>query len=160
VILDASPARERWFVGLGAASAFVAVAAGAFGAHGLRDALPADRLEVFETAARYQMFHALSLIVAGMLSVRRRGRGAPAAGWLFLIGTVLFSGSLYALALSGVRAFGAVTPVGGVAWLVGWAFLGLSAMKPRVIIAEIEPEEVITVGIEDVEDVEATSHNP
>jgi uncharacterized membrane protein YgdD (TMEM256/DUF423 family) len=145
VFLDASPARERWFVGLGAASAFVAVAAGAFGAHALREALPPDRLAVFETAARYQMYHALAVLAAGMLAVRRRGRSAPAAGWLFLLGTVLFSGSLYALALTGVRAWGAVTPWGGLAWLAGWAILAAAATKPRVIVAEIEPEEVIRV---------------
>jgi uncharacterized membrane protein YgdD (TMEM256/DUF423 family) len=145
VFLDASPARERWFVALGAASAFVAVAAGAFGAHALRETLPADRLAIFETAARYQMFHALAILAAGMLSVRRRGRSAPAAGWLFLIGTVLFSGSLYALTLTGARAWGAVTPWGGVAWLAGWAILALAATKPRVIVAEIETEEVIHV---------------
>jgi len=145
VFLDAGPARERSFVGLGAASAFVAVAAGAFGAHGLRESLTPDRLAVFETAARYQMFHALALVVAGMLSTRRRGRSAPAAGWLFLLGTVLFSGSLYALALTGQGWWGAVTPFGGTAWLAAWAVLGLAAVKPRVIVAEAEPERVVRV---------------
>lgn len=149
MFLDASPARERTFVGLGAASAFVAVAAGAFGAHGLREALTPDRLAVFETAVRYQMVHALALVAAGLLATRRRGRGVPAAGWLFLLGTVLFSGSLYALALTGTSAWGAVTPFGGVAWLAGWAILALASRKPRVIVAEVEPERVITVDPEE-----------
>ena len=146
MFLDATPARERSFVGLGAASAFVAVAAGAFGAHALRDALPPDRLEIFETGARYQMFHALALIAAGLLSTRRRGRGAPAAGWLFLLGTVLFSGSLYVLALSGVRWWGAVTPLGGLSWLAGWLILALAAVRPRVKIVELEDEQIVTVA--------------
>ncbi len=149
MFLEASPSRERTFIGLGAMSAFVAVAAGAFGAHGLRDTLTPDRLAVFETAARYQMYHALALLAVGLLSTRRRGRGAPAAGWLFLLGTVLFSGSLYVLALSGVRWWGAVTPFGGVAWLLGWALLALAARKPRVIVAEIDPEQVVTVPASD-----------
>lgn len=120
---------ERAFVGLGAASAFLAVAAGAFGAHGLRDTLTPDRLATWETAARYQMYHALALVAVGLLAAR--GRGTPAAGWLFVAGTVLFSGSLYVLALSGVGAWGAVTPFGGVAWLAGWAVLAFAARKPR-----------------------------
>ena len=148
MFLDASPSRERTFLALGAASAFMSVAAGAFGAHLLRETLAPDLLEIFETGARYQMFHALALIVAALVSTRRRGRAAPAAGWFFLIGTVFFSGSLYALALSGVRAWGAVTPLGGVAWLAGWALLAFAAVKPRVIVAEAEPETRITVGTE------------
>ena len=120
---------ERTFTGLGAASAFLAVAAGAFGAHGLRDALTPDRLVGWETAARYQMYHALALVAAGLLAGRRSGRGTTVAGWLFVAGTVLFSGSLYVLALSGVRAAGAVTPLGGVAWLAGWAVLALTASR-------------------------------
>jgi uncharacterized membrane protein YgdD (TMEM256/DUF423 family) len=129
LILESSPARERQFLFLGALSAFVAVAAGAFGAHGLRGRLAPDLLAVFETGVRYHLVHALALIVVALVVPRRRGRAAPAAAWLFVLGTVLFSGSLYVLALSGVRAWGAVTPFGGVAWLAGWALLALAAIQ-------------------------------
>ena len=117
------------FAVAGAISAFIAVAAGAFGAHALREALPADRLQVFETAARYQMFHALALLVVGLSTF---GAGEGAALWAaraFVIGTIFFSGSLYTLALSGVRAWGAVTPLGGVVWLAGWIILALAASR-------------------------------
>ncbi len=113
-------AGESRFFSIGAFSAFLAVAAGAFGAHGLRGRLSPEMLSVFETGARYQMYHALALLAAGWASGRWPGRRAVAAGWLFAAGTVLFSGSLYALALTGIRSFGAVTPAGGVCFLVGW----------------------------------------
>ena len=141
MILAGSTANERLFLLLGAVSGFVAVALGAFGAHLLAGALPADRLAVFETGARYQMFHALALVGSALVVGRRRGRAAPAAAWLFALGTVLFSGSLYALALSGVRAWGAVTPLGGLAWLAGWALLGLAALRPRTLVVRIEEDE-------------------
>jgi uncharacterized membrane protein YgdD (TMEM256/DUF423 family) len=117
----------RVFLGLGAMSGFVAVAAGAFGAHALRDRLSAEYLAVFETAARYQMYHALALLaVALLLSLRPLGT-LQWAGWLFVVGTTLFCGSLYALALTGTRWLGAITPLGGIAFLAGWIFLALSA---------------------------------
>ncbi|MDH3497619.1 MAG: DUF423 domain-containing protein [Gemmatimonadota bacterium] len=119
---------DRLFVVLGAISALIAVAAGAFGAHALRARLDADLLAVFETGARYQMYHALGLFVAAWAWTRWQAPPAAWAGWLFVIGTVLFSGSLYALALSGVRALGAVTPFGGAAFLAGWAALAWSAL--------------------------------
>lgn len=118
---------EKTFVVLGALSGFVSVAAGAFGAHALKARLGPDLLAVFETGARYQMFHALALVAAGWASARFPGTAASLAGWLFLGGTVLFSGSLYALALTGVRALGAVTPLGGVAFLGGWVALAWAA---------------------------------
>jgi len=118
---------DRLFFGLGAASGFVAVAAGAFGAHALRGRLSADLLGVFETAARYQMYHALGLMAVAWAASRWPGALPQWAGWLFVAGTVLFSGSLYALALSGVRWLGAITPLGGVAFLAGWICLGLMA---------------------------------
>lgn len=111
----------RIWLGLGAVNGFIAVAAGAFGAHALKARLPADMLAVFETGARYQMYHALALVLVGALGLA--GRSLDGAGWAFLAGIVLFSGSLYALALSGVRVLGAVTPFGGLAFLVGWALL-------------------------------------
>ena len=116
---------DRTFFRLGAFSALVAVAAGAFGAHALRSRLAPDLLAVFETAARYQMYHALALLAVAWAADRWPGQSVRWAGWLFAIGTVLFSGSLYLLALSGVRWLGAVTPLGGAALLAGWACLGL-----------------------------------
>jgi len=121
---------RRWAV-LGALSAFVAVAAGAFGAHALKARLGVDALAVWETAARYQMVHALALFAVAQAAVAWRAPAVQAAGWLFVAGTVLFSGSLYALALTGVRGLGAVTPLGGVAFLAGWACLAWAAIRAR-----------------------------
>jgi uncharacterized membrane protein YgdD (TMEM256/DUF423 family) len=120
---------DRILFGLGASSAFVSVAAGAFGAHALKDRLAPDLLAAFETGARYQMLHALGLLAAGWAAVRWPGGAATLAGWLFAVGTVLFSGSLYALALTGARWLGAVTPVGGVAFLLGWLALAWTALR-------------------------------
>lgn len=126
----ASTVRERRLLVLGAASGFVAVAAGAFGAHALKSMLPAENLAWFETGVRYQMVHALAMLFCGLLVGKRRGGAIPIAGELFLWGTVLFSGSLYALALTDVRWLGAVTPFGGVAWLIGWVLLAVGAARP------------------------------
>lgn len=120
---------DRTFFTLGALSAGIAVAAGAFGAHGLRARLDPDLLAVFETAARYQMYHALALLAVGWAAARWPGGSAGAAGWLFVAGTVLFSGSLYVLTLTGVRWLGAITPLGGVAFLAGWAALAWAAWR-------------------------------
>lgn len=119
---------NRFFASAGAISAFIAVAAGAFGAHALRARLTPDMLAVFETGARYQMYHALALLVAAW-AAGDGNRWATWAGRLFLTGTLLFSFSLYALALSGVRGLGAVTPFGGVAFLAGWVSLLLSFQR-------------------------------
>lgn len=120
---------HRLFATLGAASGFVAVAAGAFGAHALRARLSAEMLAAFEVGARYQMFHALALLAVAWAVGRWPGPAASAAGWLFVAGTVLFSGSLYLLAFSGIRWLGAVTPFGGVAFLAGWACLAWAAWR-------------------------------
>lgn len=120
---------ERTFFALGALAAGLAVAAGAFGAHGLRARITPELLAVFETGARYQMYHALGLLGVGWAVGRWSGSGAGAAGWLFVAGTVLFSGSLYLLALGGPRWLGAVTPVGGLSFLVGWALLAWAAFR-------------------------------
>ena len=122
---------SRQLVALGAAIAGLAVAAGAFGAHALRTRLAPGDLLVFETAARYQMYHGLALIAAGWVADRWPGPLASAAGWCFLLGVVLFSGSLYALTLSGVRVLGAITPLGGVAFLIGWGCLAVAAARAR-----------------------------
>jgi uncharacterized membrane protein YgdD (TMEM256/DUF423 family) len=113
----------RTFWRLGCIFAFLGVAAGAFGAHALRARLPASLQAVFETAARYQMVHALALLAVALLAARAPSGAARAAGWLFAAGIVVFSGSLYALALSGVRVLGAITPIGGVCFLAGWIAL-------------------------------------
>jgi uncharacterized membrane protein YgdD (TMEM256/DUF423 family) len=118
---------DRTFLLVGALAAFVGVALGAFGAHGLRNRLSADMLAVFETGVRYQMYHALAILVVALAVARLDGWLIRTAGWLFTGGIVLFSGSLYVLALSGVTALGAVTPLGGLAFLGGWACLTLAA---------------------------------
>jgi uncharacterized membrane protein YgdD (TMEM256/DUF423 family) len=120
---------DRFFFTLGAASAFVSVAAGAFGAHSLRARLTPDLLSAFETGARYQMYHALGLMAAAWAVTRSPGALPRWAGWFFAVGTLLFSGSLYGLALSGVRWLGALTPLGGIAFLAGWGCLVLSMRK-------------------------------
>ena len=119
----ASGGAERLFLLLGALSALVGVAAGAFGAHGLRARVGPDLLAVFETGARYQMYHAFALLAVAWAAARWPGPRVLAAGWLFVAGTLLFSGSLYLLVLTGLRGLGAVTPVGGLAFLAGWACL-------------------------------------
>jgi len=111
------------FGAAGALSACVAVAAGAFGAHALRASITSAALATFETAARYQLFHALALLVVAGLLERPRHPAVVRAAWAFLAGTVLFSGSLYALALSGQRWLGAVTPLGGAVFIAGWLLL-------------------------------------
>jgi uncharacterized membrane protein YgdD (TMEM256/DUF423 family) len=113
-------AHEKLFAVLGCLSGFVAVAAGAFAAHGLRQKLSPEGLAVFETGARYGMYHALALIGLAWALGRWPSASLDAAGWLFVAGTVLFSGSLYSLSLTGMRWLGAVTPIGGAAFLLGW----------------------------------------
>jgi uncharacterized membrane protein YgdD (TMEM256/DUF423 family) len=120
---------DRLFFVIGSTSALVAVAAGAFGAHALRARLTPDLLAVFETGARYQMYHAFALLASAWAVTRWPGPWPVRAGWLFLIGTIVFSGSLYTLALSGVRWLGAVTPLGGAAFLAGWLCLLLGAAR-------------------------------
>lgn len=117
------------FARLGAVSAFIAVAAGAFGAHALKARLAPDLLAVFETGARYQLFHALALLLVALMLDRAPSKPLRFAGWMFVLGTVLFSGSLYALALSGVRVLGAITPFGGLCFLTGWLALAAGATR-------------------------------
>jgi uncharacterized membrane protein YgdD (TMEM256/DUF423 family) len=122
---------RRTFVLLGAINAAISVAAGAFGAHGLKAVLSPDMLAIFETASRYQMYHGLALVAVGMIGARASARLPVLAGWCFVAGIVLFSGSLYVLALSGARWLGAVTPLGGAAFLAGWMTLAWSAWTDR-----------------------------
>ncbi len=121
---------DRLFFVLGGISGGLAIALGAFGAHGLRARIAADMLSTFETGVRYHMYHALALIAVAYAITRWTSTGLPAvAGWLFLIGTVLFSGSLYLLAINGQRWLGAITPLGGVAFIAGWVCLVLAAAR-------------------------------
>jgi len=119
----------RLFLALAAVSAFLAVALGAFGAHGLRDRLTPDLLAIFEVGVRYHMYHALALIGVALALERWPSPAIQWAGWCFLAGTLIFSGSLYVLALTGVRWLGAITPLGGVAFLAGWLLLAWGAMR-------------------------------
>ncbi len=118
---------NKLLVAVGAINAGLAVAAGAFAAHGLKSRLEARALEVFETGARYHMYHALAIILAAVIAASVPG--ARTAGWLFQAGIVVFSGSLYALALTDVKVLGAITPIGGLAFLVGWVWLAVSALR-------------------------------
>jgi uncharacterized membrane protein YgdD (TMEM256/DUF423 family) len=112
---------ETW-TRVGAALMFLDVALGAFAAHGLKARLTPEMLTVFETGVRYQAYHALALLLLAAL------RGPDKAGWCFLAGIILFSGSLYALAASGIRWLGAITPIGGLFFLAGWVMF---ALQPR-----------------------------
>ncbi|WP_373062204.1 DUF423 domain-containing protein [Gemmatimonas sp.] len=120
---------ERLFIIIGALSGAIGVAAGAFGAHALKARVEPRMLEVFETGARYQMYHAIAMLAAAWIVTRFPGALANASGWLFLAGTVLFSGSLYAMTLTGIRALGAITPLGGVCFIAGWVCIALAAMR-------------------------------
>lgn len=117
------------FLAIAAILGFLAVAAGAFGAHALEARLDARMLQNWETAAKYQFYHALALIGAGWVSTRVSGRWPAAAGWAFFIGTLIFSGSLYIMALTGQTWLGAVTPLGGLTMMLGWFCLFMSALK-------------------------------
>lgn len=122
---------DRLFFALGAISGFLSVALGAFGAHALRQRLQfsADLLRIWDTGVHYQMVHALALLSIVFAAQRFPQGPWQAAGWCFVGGTVIFSGSLYALTLSGVRWLGAITPIGGVLFLVGWILLLVTALR-------------------------------
>ena len=121
---------DRTFLFFGSLFGFLGVAFGAFGAHALKSRLSTDMLAVFETGVRYQMYHAFAiLIVAAAIGRIGDANLLVLAGWFFVAGVVLFSGSLYTLSLSGVGILGAITPVGGLLFLIGWACLGLFALR-------------------------------
>lgn len=121
--------RARLYLLIGAINGFLAVALGAFAAHGLREVLDAAHLHTFETGVRYQMIHALALIGTGLLLRQPASRLLSIAGWAFLIGIILFSGSLYWLALGGPSWLGPVTPLGGLSFLLGWALLAIGSFQ-------------------------------
>jgi uncharacterized membrane protein YgdD (TMEM256/DUF423 family) len=128
--------KPRHWIVLGALLAALAIGTGAFGAHALRTRLLADDtaeslrlLEIFETAARYQMYHALALVLVGLLAERRNSAALRLAGGLFVVGSLLFCGSLYALVLTRIKLLGAITPLGGVAFILGWLALAVAASR-------------------------------
>ena len=127
------PAPARTFLALGALAMLLAVALGAFGAHALRERITPELLAVYRTGVEYHFYHALGLLAVGLASMRLpESKWLRASGWLMAAGIVVFSGSLYGLALTGVRSLGAVTPFGGVAFLVAWALFALAVLKaPR-----------------------------
>jgi uncharacterized membrane protein YgdD (TMEM256/DUF423 family) len=118
---------DKTFLLIGSVAGFLAVLLGAFGAHGLRTRLSPEMMAVFETGVRYHMYHALAILAVGLIVPAMGGWLIRTAGWSFAAGIVLFSGSLYALALTGVTTLGAITPLGGLAFLLGWAFLIFAA---------------------------------
>jgi uncharacterized membrane protein YgdD (TMEM256/DUF423 family) len=120
---------ERFLFAAGSVAALLGVALGAFGAHALRDRLAPDLLAIYETGVRYHFYHALALLAAAYAAGRWPDGSAALAGWLFAAGLVLFSGSLYVLAVTGVRWLGAITPLGGVAFIAGWAVLAWTALR-------------------------------
>ncbi|MBI3555903.1 MAG: DUF423 domain-containing protein [Deltaproteobacteria bacterium] len=120
-----------WIV-FGALSGFLSVAFGAFGAHGLSTRLDARMLEVFRTGAQYQMYHALALIGLGLWAVQNPGASSTVPGWCFAAGSLIFSGSLYALAISGVKWLGVITPIGGLLFMIGWLAFAVSAYNAAI----------------------------
>lgn len=120
---------DRTLLLVGAVAGFIGVGVGAFGAHGLRGRLSPEMLIVFETGVRYQMYHALAIMVTAVALGFIDDRLLRVGGWLFTLGIVLFSGSLYAIALTGITALGMITPLGGLALLAGWALLIVAALR-------------------------------
>jgi len=114
---------SRWLMLIGCVCAALGVAGGAFGAHMLKSLLEPPLLAAYDTATRYQMYHAFGMVLSGFAVRISRDARAAMAGWMFLAGIFLFSGSLYGVALLGVRWLGAITPVGGVAFILGWSVL-------------------------------------
>ena len=122
---------QRIFFCLGAGFALLAVAIGAFAAHSLKTKLSEEMLAIFEIGARYQMYHALGLIAVAWAFSQWNSQLVLAAGWLFVAGIAIFSGSLYALSLTGIRQLGAITPIGGLAFIIGWFLLVLAALRSQ-----------------------------
>ncbi|WP_174614979.1 DUF423 domain-containing protein [Virgibacillus ihumii] len=119
----------KLFLLLGVINGFLAVALGAFGAHGLEGKLSEKMLGIWDKAVTYQMFHTMALLVTGLLCAKLQSGGMTWAGWMFFVGIILFSGSLYIYSLSGLKLFAMITPIGGVAFLAGWVLLGYAVIK-------------------------------
>ncbi|OZI64200.1 DUF423 domain-containing protein [Bordetella genomosp. 1] len=120
---------DRTLIILAALNMIVAVGAGAFGAHGLKQTLGTDMLAVWQTGVQYHLIHALGLFAIALMGARYASPQLAIAGWLMFAGIVLFSGSLYALALTGTRILGIITPIGGTAFLAAWALVGWAAWR-------------------------------
>jgi uncharacterized membrane protein YgdD (TMEM256/DUF423 family) len=121
--------KQRHLIACGAVNMFIAVAAGAFGAHALKQSLSPEMLAIWHTAANYQMVHALGLIAIGLMMSGFHPILLKRAGLIMLVGTIIFSGSLYLLAMSGIRMLGAITPIGGAAFLLAWAMVAWAALR-------------------------------
>jgi uncharacterized membrane protein YgdD (TMEM256/DUF423 family) len=123
----------QFFLTIAAVFGGLSVAGGAFGAHALREKISDRSLEIFDTGARYQMYHAIALLVVAMLMSRLETppTALVVTGWLFIIGVVIFSGSLYALSLTGIKSLGAVAPLGGLALMLGWGALAVAAATTK-----------------------------
>ncbi|MDC3416815.1 DUF423 domain-containing protein [Aquibacillus salsiterrae] len=119
----------KFFLLVAVINGFLAVALGAFGAHGLDGKIPEKALKAWEKAVNYQMFHTVALFIIGLLLTKYQGTNFATAGWFFLAGIILFSGSLYIYAPTGIKTFAMITPLGGVAFLIGWVVLGYAIMK-------------------------------
>ena len=119
----------KLFLSLGALSGALAVMIGAFGAHGLKDKLTEEMLAIYKTGVEYHFYHTFALLAAGLVAMHLQSRLLTASGWSFLVGILLFSGSLYALSISGVKILGAITPIGGLCFIAGWVLLALAVIK-------------------------------
>ncbi len=119
------------WIAIGSIMAGLSVVVGAFGAHGLRERLSPEMLQVYEIGARYQMYHALAILAVGLVQIKIDHPMLTVAGWCFVLGIVIFSGTLYALSLTGIRILGMITPVGGAIFILGWAAMAYSALKPN-----------------------------
>jgi uncharacterized membrane protein YgdD (TMEM256/DUF423 family) len=122
----------KLFLILGSSNAMIAVLLGAFAAHGLKDKLPEQLLNTFQTGVQYHFYHALGLIAVGLIASHVPGVGIKVSGWLMVTGIVLFSGSLYMLAITGVRTLGMITPVGGICLILAWSILTVSVFKSQI----------------------------
>jgi uncharacterized membrane protein YgdD (TMEM256/DUF423 family) len=124
---------QQWLLFLAALSGFIAVSIGAFAAHALKQRISPEMLAIFEVGVRYHMYHALAIGLAVWISTVSASSLPIVAGWTFFAGIVIFSGSLYTLALTSVKAWGAVTPIGGLLMLIGWACLAIAAFSPKAL---------------------------
>ncbi len=126
----------RFFIAIASILAGLSVVGGAFASHALKEKISDRALEIFETGTRYQMYHALALLLVSLLLLIQADSPAPktliASGISFILGIIIFSGSLYALSLSGIKWLGAITPIGGVAFLIGWACLAIAALNLKI----------------------------
>ena len=119
----------KLFLSIGAISGALAVMLGAFGAHGLKDKLTTEMMAVYKTAVEYQFYHTLALLFVGVIALHYPTKQLTASGWLFTAGILIFSGSLYALSISGIKILGAITPIGGLCFIAGWVLLAIAVLK-------------------------------